>query len=222
MKDIKIFCIGYNKTGTTSLFYAIQSLGFKGDDEIFTEGELLMKNVKEGDLKSVTDWVKEKNNIELFKDVPFSIPHVWKSLYQKYPDAIYVLSERDSSEQWYNSIYKFHKLGFGLSDNPSWDEVYKIPYNRRYLKESGSCSFVFDYMAYTYGIKGLPYDKDNLINSYEAHNKEIKEFFKDKDNFISINVSNNNDYLRLCSFLNKEPKGNVFPRTKITSDKTTW
>ncbi len=217
---MKIFCIGYNKTGSTSLYHAIKRLGFRGDLSTMNEGEFLMQNVKEGDLKSVIDWIEKWNDVELFKDVPFSIPHVWKSLYQKYPDAIYILSERDSSEQWYNSIYKFHKLGFGFSDKPSWDDVKERGYG--YIREDRSGGFLYDYMSYTYGKDSLPYDKDKLISSYETHNKEVKEFFKDKDNFISINVSTDNDYLNLCSFLGKEPKGNSFPRTKITNERDTW
>ena len=216
---MKIFCIGYNKTGSTSLYHAVKKLGFIGDLSTMIEGEFLMNNVKEGDLKSVIDWIEKRSDVELFKDVPFSIPHVWKSLYQKYPDAIFILSERDSSQQWYNSIYKFHNLGFRFSDKPTWDEVSKREY--RYIREDGSGGFLYDYMSYTYGKDGLPYDKDKLIASYEAHNKEVKEFFKDKNNFISINVSSNNDYLNLCTFLGKEPKGNSFPRKKITADMKT-
>ena len=217
---MKIFCIGYNKTGSTSLFYSIKSLGFKVDDGIFGEGERLMHNVYKGDLESVTNWIELRNHVELFKDVPLSVPHVWEALYKKYPNAIYILGERDSSEQWYNSIYKFHIAAFGLSPNPDWEEIKNIKYN--YTRNDGKGGFLYDYMSYTYGKEGLPYDKDKLINSYEAHNKKVKEFFKDKNNFISVNVSNDNDYLKLCSFLGKEPKGNSFPRTKITNDKSTW
>jgi len=217
---MKIFCIGYNKTGSTSLYHSILNLGFRGDLSTMGEGELLMYDVSEGNVNNVIDWIKKRNDVDLFKDVPFSLPHVWKSLYEKYPNAIYILSERDSSEQWYNSIYKFHTLGFGFSPNPTWDEVSKPDY--RYLREDNSGGFMYDYMSYTYGKDGLPYDKDKLISSYEAHNKEVKEFFKDKNNFISINVSNDNDYLKLCSFLGKNPIDNKFPRLKVTNKRDTW
>ena len=217
---MKIFCIGFNKTGSTSLYHAVKKLGFKGDLSTMNEGEFLMYNVRHGDFNSVFEWIEKRSDIELFKDVPFSLPNVWKSLYQKYPDAIFILSERDSSKQWCNSITKFHRSGFNLPKNTSWEDIVKLQY--RYFREDGSGGFMYDYMSYTYGKKGIPYDEDKLIASYEAHNKEVKEFFKDKDNFISINVSNNNDYLNLCSFLGKEPKGNSFPRMKITNDKSTW
>ena len=72
---------------------------------------------------SVTNWIESRNHVELFKDVPLSVPHVWEALYKKYPGAIYVLSERDSSEQWYNSINKFHTKVWRLSPNPDWDTL---------------------------------------------------------------------------------------------------
>ena len=50
-------------------------------------------------------------------------------------------------------------------------------------------------------------------------NKKVKEFFKDKKNFISVNVSNDNDYLRLANFLEKKPLGNKFPALNKTSSR---
>tara|TARA_B100000902_G_C27253979_1_gene886849 strand:+ start:808 stop:1467 length:660 start_codon:yes stop_codon:yes gene_type:complete len=219
---MKIFCIGYNKTGTTSLYQSIKELGKynRNAKRVFMpEGELLMHSVAKGNLKAVTDWVEKRNDIELFKDVPFSIPGVWKAIYKKYPDAIYILSERDSSEQWYNSIVNFHR-GFYSSDNPSWDDVSEVSYG--YKKTENYNSFMYDYLSYTFGKELQPYDKDNFIASYESYNNEIKEFFKDKDNFISINVSNDNDYLKVCSLLGKNPISNKFLKLKVTGLPETW
>jgi len=220
---MKIFCIGYNKTGTTSLYHSITKLGFNGDVNTFVEGELQLKNIIKGNTKQVLHWVSGLNEIEVFKDIPFSLPNFWKLLYEKYPNAIYVLSERDSSEQWYNSISNFHRIGFKLSKEPTWEEVSKIGYSYINLPEriiefipahpipSGTlCGMISDYLKYTFGEEHLPYDKENMIRSYELHNKEVKEFFKNKDNFISVNVSNDSDYLKLCNYLNVEPKSNKF------------
>ena len=41
-----IFCIGYNKSGTTSLYQAITDLGFKGySGEMMANAEYLLKDV---------------------------------------------------------------------------------------------------------------------------------------------------------------------------------
>ena len=225
---MKIFCIGYNKSGTTSVYESIIDLGFRGHSNTMVWGEGVMPHIASGNFNKLYDWLELFKDITVFKDVPLSIPNVWKEIYKKYPNAKYVLSERDSSEQWYNSIFNFHRLVFSLSNTPSWGEVSKIKHtystdiiiegDQRKGKKGG---FLYDYMKYTYHnsnvVSSLPYDKDKLIHSYDSHNNEIKEFFKDKDNFISVNVSNDNDYLKLCSFFKKTPFYNKFPKYNTTS-----
>tara|TARA_B110000879_G_scaffold179711_1_gene235830 strand:+ start:614 stop:1285 length:672 start_codon:yes stop_codon:yes gene_type:complete len=223
---MKIFCIGFNKTGSTSLHGAIKELGFAEFGSTMANGEIHLQNLVGGNVNEVLNYVErnyEAGN-EVFKDIPFSVPHFWKDLYKKYPDAIYVLSERDSSKQWYNSIYKFHRKVFRLSEVPSWEEVMKIEY--RYNRDTSTGihvnklnargGLIYDYLRTTFGEKHLPYDKGNMIKCYEAYNKEVKEFFKDKKNFISVNVSNDNDYTKLANFLGKKPLGNKFPMLNKT------
>jgi len=209
---MKIFCIGYNKSGTTSVYESIRDLGFRGHGSTMASGEYVMHDIARGNFNMLHDWLDEFKDITVFKDVPLSVPNVWKEIYKKYPDAKYVLSERDSSEQWYNSIFNFHRLVFKLSDTPSWGELSQL--------KNTYHGYLYDYMRYTYHteISPFPYDKDKLIYSYESHNNEIKEFFKDKDNFISVNVSNDNDYLKLCSFLERATFDNKFPKYNTTAN----
>lgn len=204
-KEIKkIFCIGYNKTGTTSLYRAIEELGFKGCN--LRKGEDLLYSIKANEWNEV---YKFCSTAQVFKDIPFSLPSVWKKLYETYPNAKFILSERDDADQWFNSIKNFHKKGFGLSDDPTWEDIESIEYVKK--------GFVAEYMKYTFGKPDKPYDKQSLIESYKLHNSEIKKFFKGKENFITVNVSNNDDYQRLCKFLNKPvSKDSKFPHYKKT------
>lgn len=225
---MKIFCIGFNKTGSTSLYRAIKDLGFRADEQTFEEGEFLMYNIRQGDFNSVFKWMEKRSDIELFKDVPFSLPNVWERLYEKYPDAKYILSERDTSKQWYNSIKKFHIRIFKLLPFPTWEDISNVNY--RYTRmhpwlnipRNGKGGFLYDFIKCLNSSSENPYDEKNLIRSYELHNIKVKKFFKDKDNFISINVSNDKDYLKLCNFLEKKPIRNKFPRLKVTRDNRTW
>jgi len=260
-----IFCIGYNKSGTTSLYQAITDMGFEGyASEMMANAEYLLKDViveqllhqpHSAEFNVVYDWVEEcklktqkpsfdKNflkHMNVFKDVPFSLPGVWKKLYERYPNAKYILTERDSVDQWFNSITRFHKTGFGYSQNKNlvatWKDLTKTKY--RYH------SYVHDCMLFlnTYGLvktkSKYPYD-NQLKYSYILHNKEVKDFFKNKNNFLSVNVANDLDYSKLCYFLGgklpilsneqrrrgKRHGENInfhkFPRLKITKDPSTW
>jgi len=218
---MKIFCIGYNKTGTTSLYQSIKNLGFYTDENTLREGENLMNYAIKNDYNTILRWIEKNTKVELFKDVPFSIPNIWKILYKKYPNAKYILSERDSSDQWYKSIKNFHIKQFKeLHNNPTWEDITKVKY--AYHRDDKTGGFLYDYLTYTYGHNSLPYNKNNMISSYELHNNEVKHFFKNKNNFLCVNVSNDNDYFKLCDFLDKKPLRNKFLKLKITEDRLTW
>jgi hypothetical protein len=164
--------------------------------------------------KELLEFSKTAN---LFKDVPFSLPNVWKLIYAKYPDAKFILSVRDSPEQWYKSITNFHATFATLT---SWDTINEDNYC--YPKTDDNNSFLHDYMKIINGNSIKPYDKVNLINSYNKHNSEVTEFFKDKPNFITINVAKDNDYARLCKFLGVESELTKFlhMRGNITKPKS--
>jgi len=222
MKKDLIFCIGYNKTGTTSLYQSIVDLGFISyPGDMMGIAEFIMADVVTKKWSVLYDWIDKciENNIEVVKDIPFSLPGIWEKVYEKYPNATYILSERDSPEQWYNSIYHFHQKGFPELKNkpePTWEDVAEVSYRYK--------GYAFDYFSLLNNDNrsSLPYDKETLINSYLLHNNSVKDFFKDKDNFISVNVANHNDYFKLCSFLEVKPTDNKFLRLKITNDSTTW
>ena len=226
MKYELIFCIGYNKTGTTSLYQSIANLGFPYyPGSMMAQAEFLMSDIYRGlntnDFEPLYLWIDEciRLGVCVVKDVPFSLPNVWKKVYEKYPNAKFVLSERDSPEQWYNSIYNFHQKAFAeFKDNPapSWNDVAQVDYRYK--------GYLFQHLSMLNNDsrESLPYDKESMINSYNSHNNEVKEFFKDKGNFISLNVSNDNAYLKLCSFLNAQPIESAFLKLKITTEPGTW
>ena len=200
----KIFCIGYNKSGSSSLVYSIQELGF-GPLMGFLAGENLLPSLIESNRCS-DDTFKENllefsETANLFKDIPFSLPNVWKIIYAKYPSAKFILSVRDSPEMWFKSITNFHA---SLATITSWGGINETTYC--YSKTHNTNSFFHDYMTIINGNSKEPYNKTNLIASYNKHNDEVITFFKDKPNFIIINLAKDSDYIRLCKFLGKKAK----------------
>ena len=67
----KIFCIGLNKTGTTSLGLFFEKAGFNVAKQ--HEGELLLRSYINRDFKEITKYVT-KSKYSVFQDVPFSLP----------------------------------------------------------------------------------------------------------------------------------------------------
>lgn len=203
----KVFCIGLNKTGTTTLEKVLKDFGFKLG--IQAKAELLVHDWYKRDFRSIISYC---NNAEAFQDIPFSLPFTYMFLDQYFKKSKFILTIRDNPEQWYNSITRFH--------SKIWAEGKSIPTvedlkNAHYLYQG----FPYELNRYMFNTpKNEPYKKENLLGHYNNHNHSVIEYFRSQpDKLIVINVSVDNDYGRLCNFLNKKPTQNSFPWENKTS-----
>ncbi len=207
-KKEKIFCIGLNKTGTTSLEQVLTDFGYSLGDQ--AKGELLAKDWFQRDFKSI---IKYCNSADAFQDIPFSLPFTYVHLDQHFPNAKFILTERDDVDQWYQSLTMFHSR--------LWADGNQIP-NIGHLKQAK-----YRYKGFAYDINRMmfatpeddPYKKEVLTKYYEQHNYSVQEYFRSKpEKLLVINIANDEDYVRLCEFLGKKPIHNGFPhlnKTKI-------
>lgn len=206
--NTKYFCIGRNKTGTTSLKKAFEELGFVVGFQ--REAEFLMEDYFKDDFKRL---IKYCATAEVFQDVPFSLPNTYKVLDKEFPNSKFILTVRDSSEQWYNSVTKFHSKRFGNGVLP----------NRLVLKEVSYVhkSWLYNNFIRKYGINDTDelYDKQKLIAHYEKHNQEILDYFKNRpQDLLVINLSNKESYTLFCDFIRVKSDKNSFPwENKTTS-----
>ncbi len=205
----KIFCIGFNKTGTTTIEKSLKELGYNMGDQF--KGEMLVFDWFKRDFKEIINLCK---TADAFQDVPFSLPFSYVFLDNYFKNAKFILTERDSPEQWYNSITKFHSKIWGDGENPP---------NKEQMLNA------------TYRYKGYPYESfkliyntndddlynfDKLLKAYTTHIYLVKEYFRSRpEKLLVINVSKKNDYKRLCDFLNKQPLRDNFPWENKTSEK---
>jgi len=197
----KVFCIGHNKTGTTTIKTALKDLGYILGNQ--AKAELLLNDYKDRNLKKVIDYCK---TAEAFQDVPFSLYYTYVALDQAFPNSKFILTVRDSPEQWYNSVIKFQSKKFGKNGNlPTKSDLLNAIY--RY---SG---FVYKTKNIYYGVSDEDlYNKDKLIDYYTTHNKLVEEYFRFRPNdLLKINVSDKESYNKLCKFLNKKPLYPTFP-----------
>lgn len=197
----KYFCIGNNKTGTTSIEKAFKNLGFIVGNQ--RKAELLMDDYFDNNFTAIIKYCK---SAEAFQDVPFSYPNTFKHIDKAYPNSKFILTIRDSSEQWYHSLTSFHSKLFNHGQLPTW-EVLK---NTNYVYKG----WAYNNFKKLYGFteNDDPYDKKTLINSYENHNLEVVNYFKDRPkDLLIINLSEKDAYLKFCNFIGVETKENSFP-----------
>ncbi len=198
----KIFCIGLNKTGTTTVEQVFRDLKFSVGRQ--TIAEYLLKDWGQRDFRKLYWFCRTAT---AFQDTPFSLPFTYAALHTKFPNSKFILTVRNSAEDWYDSITKFHSKLWGNNDG--------IPPTIEQLKAAK-----YKYEGRAYQANRLmfktpesdPYNRDILLKHYNDHNENVHYFFKDiPEKLIEINVSKKADYFRLCDFLNKKPVTDGFP-----------
>src|SRR5690554_1167223 len=121
----KVFIIGFQKTGTTSVEYALEHLGYR----VYGGDKNLMKYTNTEDLKN---YIKNTlSSWDAAQDMPW--PLFYKELYELYPDAKYILTLRDS-KKWIRSVVTY----FASIRIPLHIKIYGVPcaegYESRYLE----------------------------------------------------------------------------------------
>lgn len=204
----KIFCIGLNKTGTTTIEKVLESFDYKMGDQ--STGELLIHDWFSRNFRKISEFCK---TADAFQDIPFSLPFTYIFLDQFFPEAKFILTIRDDVEQWYISLTKFHsKLWGNGKEIPSITQLKKAKY--RYE----GYAFDANKMIFNTPIND-PYHKKTLKNYYSSHVNSVIEYFRSKPNkLIVVNVSNKDDYFKLCEFLDKKPIGDDFPWENKTEE----
>jgi hypothetical protein len=203
----KFFCIGANKTGTTSLMTTFKRFGFIVGNQ--HRAESLIDDYISSDFTSLLKYCR---TAEVFQDFPFSFPESYKIVDEAFPGSKFILSVRNSPDEWYNSVIRFHSKIFGRGNLPT---VAQLKY-ARYVHPG----WIWKAMQHLYHVSELnPYDKEKLIKRYDEHNAEVIDYFSDrKDDLLVINLSEAEAYQRFCSFIGKgDDRNGQFPwenRTK--------
>jgi len=205
-KQPKIFCIGLNKTGTTSLGAFLEHSGFIVDKQSYGEG--LLSNYLKRDFKSIIKHCKN-SKAEVFQDVPFSLPYTFCHLDNAFPNSKFILTIRNSNEQWYESILKFHSDKFNKGSKPT----YKSLINSNYVYKGWMWDLMNDVF---FKNNENTYDRQGFIDVYDSYVASVKSYFRNTPNkLIIINLSKENDFKRVCEFLDINSNLKTFP--KITS-----
>jgi hypothetical protein len=137
-QQVKVFCIGLNKTGTTSIGDALKILGFNRFGWRPAASAQLVNHWHEGRFEPFLSII---DNHDAFEDLPW--PLVFKEIEERYPNAKFILTVRSSESVWLKSIQKHlhrgsawvgHFLIYGSYD-PVKDERLYIEKYRRHNEE---------------------------------------------------------------------------------------
>lgn len=204
----KIFCIGTNKTGTTSLKKAFLDLGFPVGNQ--REAELMLRDYIRKDYRGLIAYCK---TAQAFQDVPFSWPEVYKTVDKHFPGSKFILTVRDSPEVWFHSLVSFHAKLFGQGKVPNGQDLRNAEYVwKGWIWESISSKGLKD-------PENNPYDPEERMYLYSKHNEDVRAYFKDRpQDLLDINLKDPDAWSRFCQFLDIEEEKDGFPWENRTED----
>jgi hypothetical protein len=188
----KIFCVGLNKTGTSSLHKAftildIKSVHFMGAEKKnikdviqsnYLAGDNILKGLEHYD--AFSDWDLGATTIDIVKEFD-----------KQYPNSKFILNIRDL-ESWLNSREKHVKRN-----------------QKRKRKEPEA------------DINWLTVDRDGWTTQFTNHYNEVNKHFKGReDELLVFDVTKGDGWEKLCPFLELPIPATPFPKQNVAAHKT--
>lgn len=200
----KVFVIGDNKTGTTSMMYLLQEWGFSIGNQPVAE----LLSIQWLRSRETSDIIRYCHTADAFQDVPFSLPELYKTLDEEFPNSKFILTVRNNEQDWFSSLTRFHTKLFSSDKSrpPTAEDLQKSTYR---LKGYG-----YEFQRLRYDVKDDIdlYNPDIYIAEHCKTNLDKKEYFSGRvKDFIEINLNNPKDFRRLCDFLGVQTSMTTFP-----------
>ncbi len=191
-KESKIFCIGRNKTGTTSIKKVFQQFGIPVGSQ--REAEHLAPDWGVGRFDRIEQYVRFGGIA--FQDVPFSLPNTYREMDERFPNSKFILTVRDSADVWYNSVVRFQSKLFANGRIPTKEDLQNSTYIHK--------GWVWKMNRF---IHDTPeddlYNEQSLKSSYLKHNADVKGYFHDRPaQLLVINLKNADAAKKISTFLN--------------------
>jgi hypothetical protein len=193
----KIFCVGFYKTGTTTLFEALKALGFRtingdkpGSYPGADDGVTLLRQIEAGDYRLPT-----LDLFDAFTDNPYF--RLWREMYAQFPNARYILTVRDE-QQWIESCVKFYR-------------------NRR----------IRPMRVWMFGNDADPSrslaSRQAWLDAYRAHNAAVRAHFATRPGqFLEMNLMREPRWDELCAFLGVAVPARPLPHANPTVPDSFW
>ena len=168
----KIFGIGLNKTGTSSLGRFFEKCGYKmHEDYSCVKINMALELLKSKPDDKATLLLDIIDKYDVFEDWPW--PLIYKQCLERYPDAKFVLTIRADAEEWFRSLY----------------------YHCKKLGPTRQIKTVYGHYTPNHETK-----KD-FIEYYKRHNAKVVEFFRDKPGkLLILSTSKDNQSNILAKF----------------------
>lgn len=190
--DQKLFCVGMNKTGTTSIHRLMRQWHY--DVAPQWEGERLFDEAGLQASDMLFAWIKRH---EAFQDVPFSCTDLVPELVTRYPDARFILTRRDP-EEWFESLRNHHFTLLGLEQGATTSQIATALENCPYIAP-GYLGRLVRKLFNIYS-DDLLYDRDHHIAQILTHDRAVRAAVP-KNQLLEVYLTETLNTSKLCDFL---------------------
>jgi hypothetical protein len=196
----KVFCIGMNKTGTTSLAQALSELGYSVGHQL--DAEKLMDDWVLRDFRRLIQYCQ---TADAFQDVPFSLDFTYQILDFAFPQSKFILTVRNNADEWYKSLTRFHANLLGINRIPTVKDLKEFVYIEK--------GYLWKHQVSIFGVdEETLYDEKIYKRYYERRNADIKEYFRYRpQDLLVLNLSDRFAMHSLCDFLGIEYRNQTMP-----------
>ncbi|MCH4823796.1 hypothetical protein ML462_11505 [Gramella lutea] len=171
----KIFCISFQKTGTTSVGKFFMEHDYRvATYPVSERNEWSLKWLK-GDYESIFNSSDFKTR-QVFEDNPWWYQDFYKFLFHRFPKSRFILFERDA-DKWFDSLKK-HSSGRTLGNTYRHSKIYRREWDF-YQNSSQKDNFYSSIKDESLTIEER--HREHYKALYLLRIREIKEFFNEFD-----------------------------------------
>ena len=195
----KVFCLGFHKTGTSSIYALLQDMGYHVSQFYKSNDDDFCASLERGDLSEL----KQVSEVfDAFQDDPYFL--FYKEFDQWYPGSKFILTTRDSRSWWASCLNFFHmkdisihKYIYGYTNPVGHEEVYIERFERH----------TRDVLKY---FKDRPDDLLVINVSEDGALEKISSFLGKDSSYTKMPHKNS----KLVIKQKQEPESSVFRRIK--------
>jgi hypothetical protein len=221
-KSRKIFVVGNNKTGTTSLQKFLNSIGYHVAPQRPAVRMYIKHLAEETNIWPDLSLFIEK--YDGFQDLPFADKNLLKQLVKHYPKALFIYSMRDSFA-WYNSFLKHHSRIFKFQvfdDGGVWtpsnqQQMIQNLKNSKLVEEDALSIGEIHMLRFGLENEEELFDREIYMRHHANHEKNALKILREKSHLLIDVTRDTRIEMKICDFLGIEPPSDQqFPHLNLS------
>lgn len=218
---MKVICVGYPKTGTKSMRYALDILGYENVHDVMEQfafdGKILSKAMID---KTATrkDFKEAYSDVDAVMDLPGFL--LWREIIDAFPNVKIVLMVRDNADIWLKSFRNLVQLEsqflpfryFNLFQFILYNKLARLFCPGQYLASRLRAESYRRFADCHPAFKTISFERVKAL--YMQHNDLITDFCK-KHNKDLLVFNAKEGWEPLCKFLCKDIPNVPFPKRNV-------